>query len=71
MDEIYKITKWKTFDNYECLFCPYATLDRDEANGHWQAKHALPQPPPPPESLPPKKDRFGNLVEEVAGEEKE
>ena len=47
MDEIYRIGKWQDYPNYECLFCPFATLDEAVAQEHYQHVHApkIPEPP--------------------------
>ena len=45
--EIYRVSKWHDKNNYECLFCRYATLSEAAIWQHWQMKHA---PPPPPAS---------------------
>ncbi len=61
-EQTFKITKWKIYDNYECLFCPHATLDKEVAKQHWNDKHAPPPPLPPPPSRIIRVDRFGNPV---------
>ena len=33
----YRITKWAGHDNYECLNCPYKTLDRARIENHVHA----------------------------------
>jgi hypothetical protein len=38
-NNMYKITKWANKDNYECLYCPYATLDKRLAVLHYLDKH--------------------------------
>lgn len=30
----YRVTKWKTFDNYECVHCQYSTLWRPKMEKH-------------------------------------
>jgi len=30
----YRVTKWKTFDNFECLRCQYATLWLEKMQKH-------------------------------------
>lgn len=33
----YRVTKWKTFDNFECVKCQYATLWLEKMQKHLQA----------------------------------
>lgn len=30
----YRISKWKTYDNYECIYCQYATLWLEKMHKH-------------------------------------
>lgn len=32
----YRVTKWKTFDNFECVRCQYATLWLEKMQKHLQ-----------------------------------
>ncbi len=68
--DIFKITKWKTYDNYECLFCSYSTLELENAESHYQERHAPPVLPPPPSRII-RVDRFGNPVEPPISVEEE
>lgn len=61
--EIYWVNKWKTFDNYNCLWCKHATTEEWRAQRHFNFKHAAKPPPPPLKPDPPKVTRFGVLVD--------
>lgn len=48
----YRITKWKTYPNYECVLCQYATLWLDKMKKHLAAgihvwSYPQPQKPTP------------------------
>lgn len=36
VNNFYTITKWKGFDNFECLHCKFATLNKREMTKHIQ-----------------------------------
>lgn len=38
----YKTTKWSGLDNFECLHCPFATLDRGLMIRHVRQRHPTP-----------------------------
>jgi len=59
----YRIGTWDKFPNYECLLCPYSTLDEEAMVRHLTLVHA-PPPEPQAETKTPRYDRFGNLIEE-------
>jgi hypothetical protein len=40
---IYTTGTWKGLPNYECLFCPFATVDHVAALEHFAAAHAPPE----------------------------
>ena len=42
LSELYKVGTWAGFDNFECIYCPYATLDEDLAREH-ALKHWIAQ----------------------------
>lgn len=43
--KLYTISLWKHLNNYECLACAYATIDRADALRHFMDEHApIPEP---------------------------
>jgi hypothetical protein len=36
---IYEMTKWKGLDNYQCLFCNFASLHRERIFEHYTTRH--------------------------------
>lgn len=66
-EPIYELGKWQNFTKYQCLFCPYDTLDEAEALAHYEQVHAprseqLPPEPPDPSGLVLVADKRGNEV---------
>ncbi len=48
----YRITKWKTFDNFECIHCQYSTLWKDKIEKHLaESPHAWAYPVPEEDKL--------------------
>lgn len=60
---LWTMGQWSEFSQWSCVFCPFDTLDGEEAIlAHYLAEHA----PPAPVVAPPMiqvYDRYGNPVE--------
>lgn len=41
------MSKWREHDNYECNYCPYATLDEEAMLRHLQLRHVIKAPVSP------------------------
>lgn len=49
MDKPYKEGRWHTFTTYQCLYCPFDTMDEDAAMEHYQERHVRVGAPPEPQ----------------------
>jgi hypothetical protein len=63
----YTESAWHNLPNFECAYCPYATLSEEDIKKHIEAVHLAPVPTKPSVTATPALDRFGNIV--VKGEE--
>lgn len=60
---IYRVGQWSGLPNYECLFCPFATLNEQEAIEHFASRHGPQmQPVEQPSGLVLVADKRGNEV---------
>ncbi len=58
----YTVGRWHEMECYQCLLCPFDTLDRPTIEAHIAERH-MPAPARRPVTIP-IYDRFGNLISE-------